>query len=66
MNTIQIKTKADGTQYLQIIKVTGSFYGKHHPKTEILLEQKLEDGADLNKIYDNARKGGLLWESKHK
>ena len=60
MNTIQIKTKADGTQYLQIIKVTGSFYGKHHPKTEILLEQKLEDGADLNKIYDNARKGGLL------
>lgn len=60
MTTIQIKTKADGTQYLQIIRITGSFYGKHHPKTEILLEQKLEDGTDLNKIYDNARKGGLL------
>ena len=62
MTTIQIKTKADGTQYLQIIRITGSFYGKHHPKTEILLEQKLEDSTDLNKIYANARKGGLLWE----
>ena len=60
MTTIQIKTKADGTQYLQLIRITGSFYGKHHPKTEILLEQKLEDSTDLNKIYDNARKGGLL------
>ena len=60
MTTIQIKTKADGTQYLQIIRITGSFYGKHHPKTEILLEQKLEDSTDLNKIYENARKGGLL------
>ena len=60
MTTIQIKTKADGTQYLQIIRITGSFYGKHHPKTEILLEQKLEDSTDLNKIYANARKGGLL------
>lgn len=60
MNTIQIKTRADGTKLLQIIKQTGSFYGKRHPKIEVLLEQVLQADANIDKIYENARKEGLI------
>lgn len=58
MNKLCIVTR-NGEKFIQIYKLTGSFYGRHYPKATVLLEQKLPADADLDKIWEKARKEGL-------